>query len=76
MALTLPPPSSKGERCRMNTILAAAGPKDRATIEAWLADQTIEHARIARAIDGQINGIRVSATSVSRHRRGECQCGK
>ena len=58
----------------MKRIFAAAGEKDRAKIEAWLADPDIEHVQIAQEISGKFKGIEISDSTVGRHRNKECRC--
>lgn len=76
MTIELAPARTAGGVCTLRKLLAAAGPKDRATIEAWLADEDIPATRIAESIDGKFAGLRVGYYSVNRHRKGRCACGR
>lgn len=64
----------KGPACGIARLLLQLDADDRALVESWLAadKNTIAHAHISRALTKV--GHRVDASSVGRHRRGECLC--
>lgn len=76
MALELPAARHNGGVCTLKRIFAAAGPEDRKQIEAWLADPNVQAVQIARGISGKFADIAVTGNTVSRHRNGECACGR
>lgn len=76
MTLQLAAQRRAGGVCTIAKVLAAAGPKDRKTIEQWIANDTISAVRIAESIDGKFAGLRVGYYSVNRHRKGGCTCGR
>ena len=64
----------KGPACSIATCLDALDKSDRAALEAAVADPTVQYALLARAL--KAIGHPVDAGALSRHRRGECSCGK
>lgn len=72
LAQALEPNKQCGPPCSMATLLANLDDDDRQTLEAWLADPTMQHARIARAL--QASGHDIKQLTVNRHRNGDCRC--
>jgi hypothetical protein len=62
----------KGSPCSIPAIEAVLSPEDAADLEAALASPEISGTAIARALDGR--GIKVSSSTIQRHRRRECRC--
>lgn len=65
---------SHGPSCGMTTLLTTLEPKIRTEFLEVLKDQTIRHKTFSRWAEKR--GMRISADTVSRHRRGECGCGR
>lgn len=64
----------RGPSCQAGLILAAMDPAIRATVDAAIADPTVERAAIVRWLKER-KGIVVSLNSFLRHAAGECRCG-
>ena len=62
-----------GGRCSIPMFLDSLSDKDRADVEAALADPTIAATAIAKVL--QARGHNMSASTLQRHRRGACLCG-
>lgn len=59
--------------CRVEVIRRGFDGADRVQFEKILADPTVPHSLIVRAL--AVEGIKVSASTVGLHRRGACSCG-
>lgn len=66
------PPLIKGPACSVATTLEQLNNEDRATLEAVLADKRWRSTDIAAQLEAE--GISVSDSTLSRHRRGACKC--
>lgn len=64
---------SHGPTCGVVTFLAALDPKNRAECIQLFDDRTIRHKTFSRWAEKR--EMRLSADTVSRHRRRECGCG-
>lgn len=64
---------SPGRPCRVEVIRRGFEGADRVQFEKILDDPTVPHSLIVRAL--AVEGIRVAASTVGLHRRGECSCG-
>jgi hypothetical protein len=62
----------RASTCGIAATFAKLEPDDRTILEGWLADDTVEHAKISAALT-QI-GFRVAGNTIGRHRRGICSC--
>lgn len=62
-----------GRPCRVEVIRRGFDGADRVQFEKILADPSVPHSLIVRAL--AVEGIRVSASTVGLHRRGVCSCG-
>ena len=62
-----------GTTCSVETVMAALDKKDRADLEAALADFGVTGSAIARAL--QARGHKVTQHTIQRHRRKDCTCG-
>jgi hypothetical protein len=62
----------KGPACHTSRILEKLSKADAADLRGALADVMIPATAISRALDKL--GHQLSATSLARHRRGECGC--
>jgi hypothetical protein len=62
----------------MAPVLAALQKSDKADLDAALANPIITGAAIARGLSEilETQGIKVSAETVNRHRKGECGCAR
>ena len=60
----------KGPRCSVCSLLARIDPTDGKILREALADSSYTHNGIARALRAE--GYNVSASTLSRHRKGEC----
>lgn len=65
----------KGIICTVTEILETLDKEDRAECEALLANPRVQHAALARAITAAY-GMEISATTVGRHRKNGCRCGR
>lgn len=63
---------TKGPRCSLAN--PALSKEDKAKLEAALADPTITNLAIARWLESR--GLEISTFPVTRHRRGDCRCGR
>jgi hypothetical protein len=61
-----------GSKYRVGTILAGAG-DDRDEIKSLVNDVTVPASALARVL--QKHGHMVADHSITRHRRGDCNCG-
>jgi hypothetical protein len=59
--------------CRVEVIRRGFDGADRVQFEKILADPSVPHSLIVRAL--AVEGIKVSASTVGLHRRGACSCG-
>ena len=59
--------------CTVTDALGGYTDDERAEWQEALGDGTLKHVQIVRAFAA--DGVEVSASAVSRHRRGECRCG-
>lgn len=65
--------SRKGPSCGVCTLLVEMDKSDSADLKAALADTTVYATVIAKALSRR--DIRVNASTISRHRKGECMGG-
>lgn len=67
-----------GSRCGVAELLDRIPKPDRAALEVAMADSNVQHSQLMRAVKKEYEdqGWVLSRTSVTRHRRGECSCGK
>lgn len=63
-------------QCRVGAALAMMSEKDRADVEAALADATIPSTVINRVLRDEGYELDPRAESVQRHRRGDCACAR
>ena len=66
------PPNYHDTKCTVFAIRQQLSDDDDATLRTMLDNQTITSVRISQAL--RLIGYRISATTVGRHRRGECRC--
>lgn len=59
--------------CGVRRVLSEISEKDRADLTAALADPIIESTAIAKGVTLAL-GKKLAASSVARHRKGECSC--
>lgn len=71
---TLNKPRSQG--CVVADILGVLNAEDREDLEAALAEATIQHRAIAKALIGRGYRINPDGKAIGRHRRGECACAR
>jgi hypothetical protein len=62
-----------GTRCAIAVVLDAMEPADAEELSDALVDATWAHAQIHRALKAE--GHDLAASTVSRHRKGDCACG-
>ena len=67
-------PSRVSAQCRVEIIRSAMTTADVTDLDDALADVTITAAAIERVLARK--GIKIKSASITRHRRGECTCGK
>lgn len=63
-----------GPRCAISRLLDQLAPDDAATLTAAIDDITVESSRIARALQMLDSSVRVSRSTIQRHRKRECSC--
>lgn len=63
-----------GAVCTVSIVLSSMEPGYRAEVEEALADPTIQGTAISRVLAQ--DSFKVSGLTISRHRRGDCVCGK
>ena len=61
-----------GNRCRISILRLTLSPEDLDTLDAALADPSIQTTRIHAALRAM--GYDIGAHSLQRHRRGACKC--
>lgn len=66
--------ASSGPRCGVTRISEVLTDEDRQALEAALSNVQLTHAQISRGL--RTNGYTVSAGTISRHRAGDCACGR
>ena len=67
---------AKGPKCCVQLAVSQYEPDDADEWRAALADSNVQHAQISRAFNAdEMCEVNVSASAVSRHRKGECACG-
>lgn len=66
--------SSKGPPCTIAVTMDRMSDADAKAFRSALDDPNIRHTVIARAL--QAEGFAIKAATVSRHRAGECKCGR
>lgn len=68
-----------GPACSVATILEQLPPDDQNTLSSALADPRFSHADIARSLGDAAHmgdrAVKVAASTIGRHRKGECACG-
>ena len=64
--------SRKSSQCRIGAVLEKMDEKDRADLEAALADSNIQHVTIGNVL--RQRGYDIGKHSVPTHRRGICGC--
>lgn len=74
------PRPKKGETCSVAKLRERLDPDDLKTFNAWLSESqtdmpSVEIARRLREAGATVNGAAVASGTISRHRRGDCQCG-
>lgn len=80
--VTPAPPRKKGETCSVERLRDQLDDDDRATLAAWLdlpneQMSSVEIARRLRESDCVLpNGSYIASGTISRHRRGDCQCDR
>lgn len=62
----------KGPACKIGTWLAAQSEKHRADIEQAFRDKRVMHRVLAEWITSQDGAPKITASSVSHHRSGDC----
>ena len=67
-------PTRTGTICRVQQIRELIAADDLPDLDGALQDRTITAAAIERVLSRK--GLKLSANSVTRHRRQECNCGK
>lgn len=65
--------TKKGPSCTMQMVMAALSPDDLDGLNRALANPDIRGTAIRKALADR--GLKVSDTTLGRHRRGECLCG-
>jgi hypothetical protein len=64
----------KGPQCSVGRLLPTLDKADRATLDAWLANQLPPHTAVERALRAE--GHDIARGAIARHRRGECACAR
>ena len=67
-------PTRTGTLCRVHQIREQLGTQDLCDLDDAMKDLTITAAAIERVLGRK--GFKLSANSITRHRRRECACGK
>lgn len=67
-------PTRTGTLCRVHQIRELLEAGEVADLDDALRDRTITAAAIERVLGRK--GLKITATSITRHRRQECNCGK
>jgi len=68
------PAALPGPKCGVYLVRAALSDADRADLDTALADIMIANKAIMSALNAR--GLTISLHSISRHRRGDCICGR
>lgn len=66
--------ATSGPRCGISRATETLSSEDRQALEAALGNHNLTHAQISRGL--RANGYAVSAGTISRHRAGDCACGR
>lgn len=69
-------PLGPGPRCAVETFLGGLSPFGKGAVGALLADKSVPHAGIHRAMTATYDRPAPSLWSISNHRRGKCRCNK
>ena len=73
-ALSAQPGKPRGELCSVELVRQAMSDGDRQQFDAALADRSVSHARLSRALASI--GHKVNQGTIGRHRVGDCKCGE
>lgn len=68
------PATLPGPKCGVYLVRAVLSAEDRADLDTALADIMIANKAIMLALNAR--GLTISLQSISRHRRGDCSCGR
>ncbi len=63
-----------GPDCNMKVLRAELSDADRETLDEMLADPSVQHSHIARALKAIEHPLNVG--TINRHRRGDCACSR
>lgn len=64
----------QGPRCFFERLFDVLAPEDADVLASWLDDPAVTAAAITRALRDE--GHETGATTVARHRRGDCRCDR
>ena len=66
----------KGPSCSVGKYLTTLTAKERAEVEAALANTELQSAHLTRALSAMSGGGKFDPQSVTRHRRSGCNCAR